>query len=577
MAHHTLIDRPEVAEPQSDSFDTRPESVEQWIAGLPMADIGDATHQIFNVLREVNRLDISAKDRFAFLEKIAEPLELILPILRRHYINLPYPLPIKSRKIARLSSQLQAEMVIGYRHMFGPAKNKGWFGRTSVNKLLPVSIHRILRYIDGIIYNYSLVYERYPHGLWEYAHRLYRRCEKAGKLNEKVSAPGKDNTTTTLKQEYLRLLLISLVPLHKLRPEQIVEMISGMDVWTDLSNLEEAEYEEMLPYLFYVRLDSDLPPAATFDQGAAHYPRESKLRLVDTSALVAHLRALLMGEGERIDIGNGLRISRITLNRLLEYWRSPKVRSQERFAAPAEISLDVVIGMGSIHGQISSVMELMDESHRDYHEQMQRDEEALPSWMDQSGEWDIIELHTEEAEPNYWVQEFEAQHHGGMIESTVLNKSRDGYCIRLPVNRIEHIIEGELLGLRQKSEEMWDIASIHWLQDKGDGNLNVGIQVIALDAYPVMVKINRGVMGISEPIESFIATNEDMDAIIFLPYLPGITTKELILEHKDHATPLQLIDKIKESPSFEAYTFSVAELPPVNYDDERSRRVWLRM
>ena len=578
MANHSLIELPELAEPNSDSFDTRPESVEQWIKELPMADTGDATHKIFQVLREVNRLNIPAKERFEFLEMIAEPLEEILPVLRRHFINQPYPLPIKGRKIARLSSQLQAEMVIGYRHIFGSSKKVGWLGKTHFNRLLPTCIHRILHYIDGIIYNYSLVYERYPRGLWEYAHRLYRRCEKAGKLSERVSAPGKNGNDSTLMQEYLRLLLVSLIPLHKLRPDQMTEMLSGMDVWTDMSNIESAEYDEMLPYMFYVRLDSDLPPAATFDQGAAHYPREAKLRLIDTSALVAHLRALLMSEGERIDIGSGVWASRMTLKQLLEYWRSPKVRSQERFAAPEDISLDVVIGMKPIHSQISTALEKMDKGRRGGDDAlMQRDDETLHSWMEDTGEWDLIELHVEEPEPNYWVQEFEAHHHGGMIESSVLNKSRDGYCISLPVKRIENIYEGELLGLRQKDEEMWDIASIHWLQDKGDGHLNVGIQVIALDAYPVIVKINRGLMGISEPIECFVATNEDMDAIIFLPYLPGIATKELILEYKEHATPMELVDKIKESPSFEAYTFSVAKLPAFNIDDERSRRLWLRM
>lgn len=578
MANHSIIDLPELAQPLPDSFDTRSESVRQWIEELPMADTGDATHQIFKALCEVNRLDIPARERFEFLELIAEPLETILPVLRRHYVNESYPLPIKGRKIARLSSQLQAEMAVGYRHIFGSVKKAGWFSRSSFNSLLPTCIHRILHYLGGILYNYSLVYESYPHGLWDYSHRLYRRCEKAGKLTDKVTAPGKDGQSTTMMQEYLKLLLVSLIPPHKLRSEQMAEMMSGMDVWTELSRLESAEFDELQPYLFYVRLDSDLPPAATFDQGAAHYPRESRLRLIDTSALVTHIRALLVGEGNRIDIGNGVRISRLTLKRLLDYWRSPKVRSQERFAAPEDIRLDVVIGMGSIHSLISSAHDKRDEQRRGVDETlMQRDEETLPSWMHKTGEWDFIELHSEEAEPNYWVQEFEAQPHGGMIESSVLNKSKDGYCISLPVRRIEQIYEGELLGLRRKDEEMWDIASIHWLQEKGDGRLNVGIQVIALDAFPVVIKINRGFMAMSDPIESFVATNEDMDSLIFMPYLPGIATKELILEHKEHATPLELIDKIKESPTFEAYTFSVAEPPPVDFEEEESRGLWLRV
>jgi hypothetical protein len=539
-----------------------------------MANLGDATHQIYKALREVNRLDISARERFEFLELVGEPLVIILPALKRYFSNQSYPLPFKGRKIARLSSQLQAEMVIGYRHIFTASKKAGWLSRSTINKLLPACIHRILHYLNGILSNYRQVYETYPPGLWEYAHRLYRRSEKAGKLSDKVISPAHDEHSTTLMQEYLKLLLLSLIPPHQLRLEEAEEVMAGMDIWTDMSRIVDVQHDELLPTLFYVRLDVDMAPAATFDQGAAGFPSEARLRHINTMDLIAHIRALLLGEGNRIDVGNGVRVSRKTLTQLLEYWSGPKARSQERFASPDEVGLDVVIGMSAIHTQIKLAAE-KEVKGRDA-ALMAADDELLPSWMEDTGEWDIIELNSAE-EPGAWWQGIENHHPGGMIESTVLNSSKDGYCISLPVARIEQIYEGELLGLRRNGEKFWHIAAIHWLKDMGDGHLNVGIQVVALDAFPVVVKINRGVMGISEPIESFIATNEEMDSIIFLPYLPGITSKELLLEHKAHVTPLELFDKVTGSPTFEAYSFAVSNPPPVDFEEDEYRGLWLRV
>jgi len=61
--------------------------MDSWLAELPMGDTGECARQIYNVLREVNSLNISHSNRLNFITGLQGPLLNIAQVLKRHYVN----------------------------------------------------------------------------------------------------------------------------------------------------------------------------------------------------------------------------------------------------------------------------------------------------------------------------------------------------------------------------------------------------------------------------------------------------------------------------------------------------------
>jgi hypothetical protein len=82
----------ERSKPGKESFNYRSSFTEHWVSELPVGNIGETAKRLFNALQEVNRLDISWKDRLNFLELLREPISYVQNSLVRHYTGMSFPL-----------------------------------------------------------------------------------------------------------------------------------------------------------------------------------------------------------------------------------------------------------------------------------------------------------------------------------------------------------------------------------------------------------------------------------------------------------------------------------------------------
>lgn len=127
MKPRLQFDLPVLRRATANSFDTRPVALERWFKQLPMGSVGESCREIFMALYEVNRTQVSPNQRLAFLERLAEPLVLVLPALQHHYFGQPFPLPEKAQQVARLAVDLQVELVIGYRLVLEGVRHPPWY------------------------------------------------------------------------------------------------------------------------------------------------------------------------------------------------------------------------------------------------------------------------------------------------------------------------------------------------------------------------------------------------------------------------------------------------------------------
>ena len=87
--------------------ETTPKAFKDWVNQLPMANIGEASRQLYHAIIELNQLFVPHAQRLQFLELIRPKIHFVCEELSRHYLGLSIALPEKQRKIANLSQALQ--------------------------------------------------------------------------------------------------------------------------------------------------------------------------------------------------------------------------------------------------------------------------------------------------------------------------------------------------------------------------------------------------------------------------------------------------------------------------------------
>ncbi|MGD8308280.1 MAG: hypothetical protein PVG98_02480, partial [Chromatiales bacterium] len=90
-------------------------AVKSWVGSLPVANVGQTAHQLYERLSQLNRLDLPVGERREIMEALREPLDLTLRALGRHYADQALPLKGRPALVARLSRELLTMTVQGYR------------------------------------------------------------------------------------------------------------------------------------------------------------------------------------------------------------------------------------------------------------------------------------------------------------------------------------------------------------------------------------------------------------------------------------------------------------------------------
>ena len=170
-----LLNIPELESPGPDSFDTRPKRMEAWLNELPMGDKGESARKIFHALKQINRLDISSRDRWRVLELLTKPVSDMTGSLEQHFKNQNLPIAEKNLKIADLCIELYREMSLGYKILL----DQIWSKELNVlNRNKAVSIVcRALFYQQKILLAAYEVYADPPVNTRMHIHQLYLYAE----------------------------------------------------------------------------------------------------------------------------------------------------------------------------------------------------------------------------------------------------------------------------------------------------------------------------------------------------------------------------------------------------------------
>lgn len=545
----------ERTKPTSASFNTRSSAVEQWVRELPLGNVGAMSKLIYGSLREVNRLAISWRDRQRFLELLRQPVEYVQEQLQQRYTGVSFPLPPKTQQIAALSKALAVEMALGYKTAIEEMQASSFLSRD--NKAMVEMIHRAVHYLSCAQLTSYKTYSTHPEDCWFELHLLYLHAEHKGVHTKQIN--DKENKAlpkSSIARLYKQILLLALASPYRMRQGEAQAVYHALARWAGHAHIIPYNDPSAAEALFVVHMDSDDSPDF---QAFNHRDCNTELcRLVDTRQLSHVLQEeleFLKSRGKNVE-----GVSAELLYRLIRSWGIAPKRSFSRNDKDA--TMEIVVGLSSLHRALAT--ELGDESQLRDKAQYQSKNVAGVNQPTSKDIWNIFskdrlshqyENFKKQTEPakekvpekvvrQYWQ---------------IRNESAGGYRLAIEQNEGAKVQVGELLGLRHRySDKPCEAGVIRWMRQPADGGLELGVQVLAPQAVPVMLR-NTQRDGKAAEFQPALMLPEvatiGLPATLLTPILLFEAGMELQLHHPEQDIRILLSERGQQTGSFAQFRF----------------------
>jgi hypothetical protein len=516
-----MIGNKNVTSYNANLLDTRPAQVRSWLDGLPLDDVDRTARTILQALVSVKNRRIPVRQRFQLLEAVTSTLTLLLPELAKRYSAKPLPLAKEDRETVELSTALQLELIHGYEQVLNESSRLYFL---SWRRVVSTVLHRLFRYRSNILCNYRLCYLPYPPGVWKQLYWYYSLAEDYRLLGNRVSVPGKRGGKTSLKAEFKRLMLLSLLSPNSFEAASMNEVYAHLDQWVKKVRLERYIGAATSSTFFVFNLHSDLPPQLGEQADLSRGVRQ--LRCLDTGELVRVLRERLVNIGPQYEKPQAKQradaVSLATLQNLLAGWDRTHGRSEDRQRARAH--LPVAVGIDAIYNLLSG-------------------DKVTPS----------LTVH---ADAN------------NALDARLIDYSNNGFRLRLTTEKVHQIKLDDLVALRDPNDGHWGVGQVRWMQNQDDQQLHLGVMSLSQQVLPVMVRNDDSP---APPVPCLLGVNK-LQPVLYLPRGHEFKkTDKLWLVHSERETQVILGESLAATHGFSAYySHWSAERPPPGLESSRS-------
>ncbi len=593
MAKSIGLAIPDRSRPSKGAFDIRPRKVEDWVQNLPKANLGETARQVFHTLVETNKLKFSAADRTRFLEELRPTTQFVTEAMRKHFIGVAFPLPVKSRKVAAAAREINSEMAIGYKIALEDYLASRFL--FTDKKLLAKLIHRAMTCLSRVLLTSYQVYAPYPRNIWSEIHKLYTYAETHKLLKTEIS----DRHHVFIKKssiaaEYSRILLLYLASPYRLRQGEAAKVFDTLERWTPQCHLYRIKQDQAVHGYFAVNIQSDEPPR--------------NIALVNANCTVDACRTLdceLLADTIRDEIVNNKDIAETTITgiemsrpqishdlmrRLLTAWGIIAKRGFPRTEKYERVL--VSIGLNASHQIITDSGRRRNPNARSRN----TDQSSVSGTYSKKAIYDsaeVADLNTRQ--PDVWnlvyptkISSFKTLDEekvatvakGNREDVTyhaeswaILNESANGYCIQNKEGTGATVQVGEIISVRRVGDGhswKWGIGVIRWMKYDDESGLTLGVEMLTPDAAAV------GVRASAEGLD-----NNTYQRTLMLPELPAINQPSTLITAPvpfriGHHVTLKVLGKemsikfsnlIQNTGLFAQFEYEIIEKPKLPKDD----------
>lgn len=585
--------------------------MQEWLADLPVANLGNTTRALYDAIDEFARLQTTAQLRFELIEHTRAVIYFALEGLEKHYLNQPILLPSQPRKVANLAHALRYRLMTVYIAVALQCKEKmHGFRLNKPTQLMAQAIHRAISEASQILIQCCQLYRPLPAGFWADIHQLYLLAENHKLLDIQVSDPQvhlpselaqSETYKSNISMLYRRALLLGCVKANQLRQDDIRIIDRALRNWANLVDL--TVIAEKNDKVFIVDPDQDNPPIyRKFYKGQLG----KDCHCLDTTVLISHLRAQADPDLQNEDSG----VSTNLLNHLIVAWGVLSDRTFMRLEAQDRLAL--CIGLSTAHFYLSngiSFNEMVGRLGSGDSLKLVQDEGKVVSSQFQEKQsqqqigdvWSEIYKPIEDdistiSEPNASISLESIDYHvnaankkqagadrngskdssagssGGNNSSDaeeqdkyqnfqvqMVNMSPGGYCLEWPQDAPNQLKTGEIIGIKETHHANWSVGAIRWVRQDSDGGVKIGVELLSPTALPCAARVVQKAGERSDYMRVLLLPEIKPIGLPMTLLTPMISFKEgqkIQLLHEGIQTTVQLDHEKANSGSYHQFEFS---------------------
>ncbi|WP_107864404.1 hypothetical protein [Agitococcus lubricus] len=556
------------------------DAMRQWVQSLPIMNAAESGKQLYQTITELSTLDIDEDLRFELLEIIQPTIHSLINTLEKHYQNQSLVLPKYGRRVYALTWALRKTLALNYKvvaieSLHKLQKKTGFlsWGRKNLLNLAASAIYRALTELRQLLLDSFRQYEDLPTGIWADIHKLSRvaQAQDLWDLELKVSA----TETSTIRQSYLRAVLLAASQPNKLRPVEITLIEKHSQQWQSLVSLST----DIQGSLLVCNLD-DNPPLYHHRAITAY-----DSWYIQVSALVTDLEKQAQADSPVLPLS--------LLLHLIRVWRQPLQRDFERTACHKHILL--CLGLSSAHyyagGQTEFKTLVRGEEKKDEIEQPkflfglddgEILEEQPDAWQICYGAVSAIDEEPEDTPmpevPKMTYMPYRA---------TAINRCPAGYGLLWPDQVPDLLRVGEIIGMSEQRGQGWGIGILHWLKQTAQQQVELGVELLAAQPKPCGVCLMKNGHVASEYMRGFLIPEMrilERPASIIVPNAGLVSGSTIGVSLNGQQVQMQLTHLLLATQSIYQFEFAIinTELPPVddglgNLDEVDVDDLWAKL
>lgn len=565
----------------------QPKKLKEWVAALPMINVGETSRQVFQTVQEISRLNIDASGRFELLEILRPIVHTLCTALSKHYLNQSIMLPDRATKVATLAQAMQSHMANGYKlvTLAAMAKISERKRDTVLVTLTAQAAHRAICELSSNLLRSTQLYLNTPPRLWLELHTLYLIAVE-NNLARGVDIADNDSQEaekSTIEDVYKRALLLATCKPNKLRQNEIAQVYELGKVWAALVSLNEFNDSSEL---FVFDLSKDSAPtyrSLALAADAAH------VRAIDAAALVERLSELRAAAQETAPKGYGeAGLSISLLVHLTQAWSELSERSFSRVSHDG--TLQASVGLTATHYFMAD--------HQDFDVMMKGDQgrfhmvadtdnpflRAKPITVyrpDAASGKDVWSLAFGNAQAEANDQDLTIKLKDKKTDTEVdprylshdcqiVNISPGGYCIEWAGEVPASVRAGEILGLHEEAQPGWSIGVIRWVKQLPGHGAQLGIEVLAPKARPCGARVVKKTGDATEYMRTLLLPELkaiNRPATLITPALTFRSGYKVLLNLNGEEIKAQLTQQVSATPSFCQFEFQLARRPQESGDE----------
>lgn len=505
--------------------------ISQWTKRNSTLKTGKRARLYFQLLLEVNNLDLPSHERLIFLEQLHSPVIELINKLSKKYEGSSLPIAEDKSKLVDIVNTFWSEMAKGYKIAIDDLSEGNFFTSFIKHKDLACALYSTLYYLSGQLYSNYMLYSVCSENVWRDIHQVYHFAEKRNLTNKTIKHHL--SLELTIDDLYKKILLFSLANPYHLTVTEMESVWSYLNSWSKYTrlNLNAAQVLKK-KYPFIIKPYNDQQPFSNHNNITDHLEELDLPDFSSDSVWGLETRKLIKHLNKRSKYPD---ISDYLLDRIVRAWMGNNIRNAQR----SELIEPVVIAVGA--SCISQFLSQIDTAPK------------------------ILRL---EDEQNHKLESTSSV--CSFYQAYLMDESKKGIRLKLNHSSQKAISPniGEVIAIKHIDETI-QVGYLRWMRENSEGDIEFGIEHLSKMVEPVQLSKDTTLANQRDKPEDKLTV---LDSFVFSagkehqfkPILFTHTFVEkfynskhdhLILTHKTGSMNIKLVQKVNEILDYSLYLF----------------------